>query len=481
MVLQKGREMTAACRDTDAHLLIIGGGSAAFAAALKAGELGARVTMVNDGLPIGGTCVNVGCVPSKTLIRAAEAHHRAGHHNFKGIVSTSRVTDFKAIMAQKQQLVEELRQAKYLDVVADLEGFERVEGRARLVDGHTAVVNGRALEADHILIATGASPSIPPVPGLAQSGYLTSTTALELEELPESLIVLGGRYIALELSQMFARLGSRVTMLQRSGRILPSETADITQALAGYLEAEGIEIVTGAKLQSVRRHGEGFVVEAQVKGQQEVFRAAQLLAATGRKPNTANLRLEKAGVAVESSGAVKVDEHLQTTASHIWAAGDVIGDPAFVYTAAYEGALAVENALNGPSRKRDYTALPWVIFTDPQVAGVGLDEEQAAAAGIEVEAVSLSLEHVPRALAARDTRGLVKLIRQVESDRLVGARILAPEGGELTMELSLAIRYGIPVSELARSFHPYLTLSEAVKLAALSFGKDVTKLSCCAS
>ncbi|MBI2504640.1 MAG: mercury(II) reductase [Candidatus Latescibacteria bacterium] len=469
------------CCAPEAHLLVVGGGSAAFAATLKAVQLGARVTLVNEGLPIGGTCVNVGCVPSKTLIRAAEAHHRAGHHPFDGIASTSRVADFKGVMAQKQQLVEGLRQAKYLDVVADLEEVRIIEGQAHLVDAHTVAVNGQTLQADCLLIATGASPSIPPVPGLAESGYLTSTTALELEELPESLLVLGGRYIALELSQMFARLGSKVAILQRSARILPSETKEITDALTGYLEAEGIEIVTGVDLKSVRREATGFVVTAQVDGKPATFRAGQLLAATGRRPNTAGLGLEKAGVAVDVEGAVVVDEHLQTTAAGVYAAGDVVGEPAFVYTAAYEGALAAENALNGNTLKRDYTALPWVIFTDPQVAGVGLDEEQARAQGIEVDTVSLSLEHVPRALAARDTRGCVKLIRNRQTDRLVGARILAPEGSELTMELSLAIRYGIPVGELARAFHPYLTLSEAVKLAALSFEKDVAKLSCCAT
>lgn len=474
---------TSNCCDGDGtrDFVIVGGGSAAFAATLKADELDARVTLVNEGLPIGGTCVNVGCVPSKTLIRAAEAHHRALHHPFEGIESTSSVVDFGAVMRQKQQLVEQLRQAKYMDVVADLEQVEIVEGRARLVDAHTVAVNGHTLEADSILIATGASPYIPPVPGLAESGYLTSTTAFELRELPESMLVLGGRYIALEIAQMFSRLGSKVTVLQRSSRILPTETTDLTDALTGYLTAEGIQIVTGVHLQQVGRDGSGFVVSAAVDGESAVFRAEQLIAATGRTPNTGNLGLEETGVELDSDESVKVDDHLQTTATGVYAAGDVIGEPAFVYTAAYEGKLATENALNGNTSSRDYSALPWVIFTDPQVAGVGIDEIQAAEQGFEVETVTLPLDHVPRALAARDTRGFVKLIRKVEDDLLVGARILAPEGSELTMELSLAIRHHIPVSELASAFHPYLTLSEAVKLAALSFGKDVAKLSCCAT
>ena len=245
--------------------------------------------------------------------------------------------------------------------------------------------------------------------------------------------------------------------------------------------AEKVLQELGVDLKSVRGDASGFVVTAQVDGKPATFRAEQLLAATGRRPNTAELGLEKVGVAVNTEGVVEVDEHLQTTVTGLYAAGDVIGDPAFVYTAAYEGALAAENALNGSSRQRDYTALPWVIFTDPQVAGVGLDEDQAAAEGIAVDTVSLSFEHVPRALVAHDIRGFVKLIRDQKTDRLVGARILAPEGGELTMEISLAIRHGITAGELARTFHPYLTLSEAVKLAALSFEREVAKLSCCAT
>lgn len=464
------------------RLVIVGGGSAAFAAAIKASELGAEVVLINDGLPIGGTCVNVGCVPSKTLIRAAETHHRAGHSRFAGIVSRSEVADFKAVIAEKRALVQELRQAKYLDVVADLPSFRRIDGRARLVDDRRVAVNGETLEADRILIATGAAPRIPSISGLAEAGYLTNESAFELAELPESLIVLGGRYVALESAQMFARFGVRVTVLQRSPRILPDEMPDLTETLTGFLEAEGIEVVTGVAVGRVSRNGGGVAVEAEVDGAARTFRASQILAATGRRPNTGDLGLEQAGVEVDAAGFVAVDETLRTTAEGVFAAGDVIGGHMYVYTAAYEGALAAENAFaESLPRGRDYTALPWVIFTDPQVAGVGPDERQAADRGLEVDVAVLPLTHVPRSLAARDTRGFVKLIRETASDRLVGARILAPEGSELLMELSLATRHGLTAGELASTFHPYLTLSEAVKLAAISFGKSVEKLSCCAA
>lgn len=467
------------------HLLIVGGGSAAFAAATRAVELGARrVTIINAGLPIGGTCVNVGCVPSKTLIRAAEALHRASGTDFDGIEVHARLADFRAVIQQKRDLVEQLRQAKYLDVVGDLEQVRIVQGRARFVDAHTVEVspgNGERFSGDRVLIATGTSPFIPPISGLAVSGYLTNDTLFELESLPKSLIVLGGRYIALECAQMMARFGTKVTVLQRSDRILPTETPDLTDALTGYLRHEGIEIVTNVTAKRVRRENGNVVVEAEVGGQLRQFAASHLLVATGRRANTQNMGLEDSGIKTDDRGFIQVDATGQTSVPGVYAAGDVIGEPEFVYSAAYEGALAAENALTGAGRERDYTALPWVIFTDPQVTGVGLDEAQAAECGFDAEATTLPLSHVPRSLAARDTRGFIKLIRDRATDRLLGARILAPEGSELLMEIAVAIRFNITVSQLRQMFHPYLTLGEGVKLAAITFGKDVAKLSCCAT
>lgn len=465
----------------DRHLVIIGGGSAAFAATIKADELGGRVTVINDGLPIGGTCVNVGCVPSKTLIRAAEFHHHATLRRFEGIESHSRVADFHAVIEQKRQLVQELRQAKYVDVVEDVSSIRIVNGRARFVSPGSVEVDGKRITANRFLIATGAAPHVPAVAGLKETGYLTNESAFELDELPQSLIVLGGRYIALECAQMFARFGSKVTILQRSDRILPTETLDLTDALTAYLGGEGMDVVTGVTTRGVRREGAEVVVETQIGDRPREFRAAHILVATGRRPNTADMGLEQIGVELDQSGFVRVDDTLRTTAPDVFAAGDVIGGQMFVYTAAYEGALAAKNALHDAFDNRDYTALPWVIFTDPQVAGVGLNERQAAEQGIDVDVSTLPMSHVPRCVAARDTRGFIKLVRDKSSDRLVGARILAPEGSELLMELSLAIKHGITASDLASSFHAYLTLGEAVKLAAITFGKDVSKLSCCAT
>lgn len=463
------------------HLAIIGGGSAAFAAAIQASEMGATVTIINDRLPIGGTCVNTGCLPSKTLLRAAGAHYSAGHHRFDGILGSSTLVNFMAIMDQKRALIEDNRRAKYTDVVKGLPGVRIVEGRARLTSTRTILVNGREISASHILIASGARPFTADIPGLADSGYLTNESLFELDELPDSLIVLGGRYVALESAQMFARLGSKVTILQRSERILPNESADITEALKGYLADEGIEIITGIHLQRVSREKGEVLVTGSIGDLRKKFRATHLLAATGRKPNTDNMGLQSAGVALDENGFLAVDNYLRTNIPGIFGAGDVIGNPQFVYSAAYEGKLAATNALGTKARPRDYTALPWVIFTDPQVAGVGLDEDQAAADGLDVEVATLPLSHLPRALAARDTRGFIRLIRDRNSDKLVGARILAAEGSELLMEAAMAIKFGITIREITEMFHPYLTLTEGMKLAAITFNKNVSQLSCCAT
>ncbi len=465
----------------DKHLLIIGGGSAAFAAALEALAAGAKVTMINDGLPIGGTCVNVGCVPSKNLIRAAERLHKARNNPFSGIQTDGKLESLSSLIEQKRELVEQLRLEKYIDVVKDKPGFRLIKGRARFIGARAVEVNGETLTADAFLIATGARPFIPDIPGLADVDYLTNESAFELDALPESLIVLGGRYIALELAQMFSRLGSKVTVLQRSPRILPDESSELTEALTFYLKEEGVSIVTGNRFNRIYQSPQGVTVETTINGRQRTFTADKILVATGRQANTDKMGLEQAGVATDARGFIKTNDYLQTSADHIFAAGDVLGRNMFVYTAAYEGKLAARNALTADKTETDYSTLPWVIFTDPQVAGVGLNERQAHERGLPAESTVLPLSYVPRALAARDTRGFIKLIRNTQTDQLIGARILAPEGGELLMQISMAIKFGITVEQIKNLFHLYITLSEGIKLAAISFSKNVAELSCCAT
>jgi mercuric reductase len=461
-------------------LIVIGGGSAGFAAAIRGCELGAKVTMVNAG-KIGGTCVNNGCIPSKTLIRAAEAHYRAGHHGFAGMEGFSKIHDFSAIIRQKDELVTSLRQEKYSNILTAYQDLHLIEGEARFFSLKTIRIDDLELHGRRIVITTGSIPRVPSVPGLLEVDPLTSTTVFALERLPASVIVLGGRFVALECAQMLARLGAEVTLLQRSDQLLPEEDSDVAEMLAGYLRDESIAIETSVRVKYVTRRKGHVEVHALVGGEERFFVAEHILCATGRRPMTDGLGMEEVGVRLDNSGRIVVDDYLQTSVAGIFAAGDVVGAPAFVYTAAYEGRLAVDNALGGPARKRDYQALPWVIFTDPQVAGVGLNEKQASRAGIEVDTATLGLDSVPRALAARNSRGFIKLIKERHGDRLLGTRILAPEGGEQIMEAAMAISHGIGVSEIAALFHPYLTQAEGIKLCAQAFFKDVKKLSCCAA
>lgn len=465
---------------TQYDLIIVGGGSAAFSAAIKASELDKKVLMINEGLPIGGTCVNVGCVPSKTLIRTAEQFHIANHPNFDGIKPGNSKIDFKEVIKQKTELVETLREHKYVDVLKDYPNVTILKAFARLIDKNTVEANGKKYSSQNILIATGSTTFIPEITGLRETGYLTNETLYELNELPEHLIVIGGRYIALENAQMFARLGSKVTILQRSNRILPDEMPDITETLKEYLEEEGIEVLTSTKIKSIMKKNGKVFINASVKDEDKVIEGTHIFVATGRKGNTNGFGLKELGIELHKQSFVKTNEYLQTSIPNIYAAGDVTGEYLFVYSAAYEGSLAVQNMSRENQTKKDYSVFPWVIFTDPQVAGVGMDENQAYENKIDYEVSTIQLKDVPRALAARNTKGFIKLIRDKQTDKLIGARILASEGSELLMEISLSIKYGITLKELKQMFHPYLTLSEGIKIAAISFDKDVNKLSCCA-
>ena len=463
----------------DYDLVVVGAGSAAFAAAIKATEAGYRVALIEHGT-LGGTCVNVGCVPSKALLRAGELAWAAGHHPFAGLSTSSGPVDLQALVAQKDELVGDLRQMKYADLVADY-GFTVIPGHARFRGPEVLEVDGHPIRGRVYLVATGASPAVPPIPGLAESGYLTSTSALELTEVPKRLVVIGANAIGLELGQFFLHVGSEVTFIDVAERIAPFEEPEISEALASVLAAQGAAIHTGAQVLQVDRHDGHVTVRAQVGEHELDLTCDEVLVATGRRPNTEGLGLEGAGVTLDGRGALVVDDELATANPRIYGAGDVTGAPQFVYVSAYEGALAVDNALLGAGRKVDFTGLPRVTFTTPQVAGAGLTEVQAAAAGYEVETSVLPLAAVPRALVNHDTAGLVKLVAEAGTGRLLGASILAEGAGDVIQAAVLAIRHGITTAELATTFHPYLTMVEALKLAAQTFTRDVEKLSCCAA
>lgn len=450
----------------DYGLVVLGSGSGAFAAAIRARDLGHSVLLVEHGM-VGGTCVNIGCVPSKSLL-----------------VSSERSDGQPAALAQavsvKAALVEQLRREKYVDLLGEY-GIELREGEGRLLDSHTVEVGGEPVSAEAILLATGARPAVPPIEGLEQAGFLTSTSALELIEPPRRLAVIGAGAVGLELGQMFGNFGSHVTFIELL-RVAPFEEPEISQIMRGILEQAGHTVLEGAATERVRVDGEEKVIEGVAGGERFEVRVDQILVATSRTPNTDGLGLEQAGVQTDQHGAVIVDELQRTSVPSIYAAGDVTNQPQFVYVAAAGGAAAAQNALAGGEPQRlDFSNLPRIIFTTPQIAAAGLTEQQAREQGFEVDTSVLPLEAIPRALVNGDTRGLFKLVAEQDSGRLLGASIIADSAGEVIQSAVLAIKAGMTIEQLTSTWAPYLTMAEGLKLAAQTFGRDVAMLSCCAA
>ena len=435
--------------------------------------------MIEGAERIGGTCVNIGCVPSKIMIRAAHVAHGIRHHPLEGIERGEPRVQRAQLVRQQQSRVDALRQGKYEDILAKYDAIRLLRGWARFDDPHTLCVmrpdgGEQRVQAEKIFLATGAKPHIPSIPGLIESAFWTSTEALVAEEIPAHLLVLGGSVVALELAQAWLRLGARVTLLARS-RLLSREDPVLGERMRHILEEEGMRILLHTVPRAVHYAGDSFQLE--LDG--ETLQGDRLLLATGRVANTRPLRLEQSGVATDASGRILVDEWLQTSVPHIYAAGDCTQLPQYVYVAAAAGTRAGIN-MTGGRAQLDVSLMPKVVFTDPAVATVGLDEKRASAEGLQVETRTLELENVPRALVNFEPHGLIKLVAEAESGRLLGAQILAPEAGEIIQVAALAIRHGMDVQDLADMLFPYLTFAEGLKLCAQSFSKDVRQLSCCA-
>ncbi|MEZ2388328.1 mercury(II) reductase [bacterium RCC_150] len=473
-------------------LAVIGSGGGAFAAAIHAVQLGKRVLMVERGT-IGGTCVNTGCVPSKALLAAAEAKHDGlDASRFPGLSSSTVPMDMSELMAGKRDMLESIRSEKYLDLITYY-GWNLIRGDASFAGSPDAPLldvsfpggTTTRLRAAQYLVATGSAPWAPPVAGLEDVGYLTSSTAMELGEVPEQLLVIGGGFVALEQAQLFARLGSKVTMLVRS-RLASAGEPEASRTLSGVFAEEGIRVVLRAVPESVRRGlGRGLdseiVVTAHVAGRMQEFTGTHLLVATGRRPVIAGLNLSAVGVETGAQGEIPVDAALATSNPRILAAGDVTGHPEFVYVAAAQGALAVENAFTGDCPAINYRTLPRVAFTSPALASVGMTGREANAAGIACECRVLPLEFVPRALVNRDTRGFIKIVAEKGSGRILGITAVAKDAGDLAAAGVYILEAGMTVEQLGRLWSPYLTMSEGLKIAAQAFATDVTKLSCCAA
>ena len=431
------------------------------------------------GATVGGTCVNVGCVPSKNLITVGTALHGAAQPPFRAIDYGRTKLDFERAIAEKDALVRKMRKSKYTEVLGRLRNVEYILGRGRFVSKNEVKVGGEVIVAKKFLIAVGAKAKAFHVKGIEDVDYLTNEEALSLKKLPDSLIVVGGRALGLEFAQMYSHFGTKVTVLQRSDKILPEGEPEISFALRGYLQDEGIDVQTGVEIKSVSQSGGTKVVRCAVNGKEKEFRATQLLFAVGREPNTDYLDAEKAGVELDGSGFVKVNEEMQTSAPHVWAAGDVIGEPMLETIAAKEGAVAVTNAFGEGRRRIDFGAVPRAVFTYPEVASVGMTDAEANGKGIRCACGVLPLDLVPKAQIIGDTRGVIKLVADVNTKRVLGLHILAPHAADLIHEGVLAVKFRMTIDDIIDTVHVFPTLSEAIKLAAQSFYKDVGALSCC--
>ncbi len=470
-------------------LVILGSGSTAFAAALTAQAMG-KTALMTENRAIGGTCVNRGCLPSKNLIEAAKLVFDAQNPRFPGLKANGGLkVDFGALIDQKDEVIRTYRDKKYDGLLGARIAVE--EGHVRFVDPQTVEVNGRRLRGERFLIATGSRPVIPDIPGLTDVPYLTSDLLshgeeVELRELPASLIIVGGGYIALELGQMFARFGSRVTIIERGNQLLAhGYEPQLGRAIGRVFEGEGISVITNAGVSSVRQANDEVVAIAMVGGAARELRAERLLIATGRRPNTEDIGLEVAGVPVDKRGEVEVDANLRTRRTHIFAAGDVIGrlheSQMATPVGARQGGIAAHNALNGNElRAFDGRVVPRAIFTDPQIGIVGMTEAEVIKAGHRCWCTTLPMEIVPRAGAIRDIRGLVKMVADANTNEVLGVSMMGANAAEVIHEAAMAMRFRAKIEDFVDLLHVYPTMAEALKIAAIARTKDPWKLSCCA-
>ena len=461
-------------------IVILGSGSTAFAAALRAQSLGATVLMIEKSM-LGGTCINWGCIPSKTLIHAALLRREAQLGQQLGLGLSWGEVDYPLLGQHKEEVVQHLRQNRYLEVLKRVPGLTLIRGTGRFLDQRTIEVDGNPVESDRILVATGGHPRSIAIPGLDETDYLTSRNALLLKTLPRSLIVVGGGVIAMEMGQMYMRLGCRVTVLEHGSRILPGIEPEPVQALAESLIAEGMRIEVNASVCSVAKRGDQTVVEAEINGSREELTAERLLLAVGTAPASGGIGLEKAGVELDDRGYIKVDDMMRTTAPGIWAAGDVTGGMMIATVGAREGIVAADNILNpGCGCRMDYLSAPMAIFTDPEVGIVGLTEAAALKAGHDVLCNTIPVSAIPKAHVTGQTGGAIKIVAERNSGQIIGVHLSCYRGSELINEAALAVRCRMTVRELANAMHVYPSMSEGLRLCAQGFSRDISRLSCCA-
>ncbi|HEY3547800.1 MAG TPA: mercury(II) reductase [Propionicimonas sp.] len=450
-------------------LVVVGSGGAAMAAGIEARSRGKSVLLVEHSA-LGGTCLNVGCVPSKNLLAAAARRHRALVNPFPSVPTSAAGVDLPALMAQKQELIDQLRQTKYVGV-ADAHGFPIRKGHARFVDEQMLQVDDDAVTATAYVVATGSTPHIPALPGMATVDPLTSTTAMELQAPPASMVILGGGPVGLEQAQLWAHLGVDVTLVGRLAPYAEPEAADVLRAV---FAADGIAVVEERAVEVEQTAGGAVFVRTEHGTK---ARGQRLFVATGRVANTEGLGLDAAGVITDARGFITIDQQQRTSNPRIFAAGDVSGAPQYVYVAAQTGHAAAAGALGEPTSV-DYRGLPSVTFTTPQLASAGLTEAQARSAGHHCDSRVLAAQDIPRALANRDPRGVLKLIVDAQTRKPLGVHAALDGAGDVMLAATYAIKYGLTVDDIAQTWAPYLTMSEALRICAGLFRSEMPT-SCC--
>ncbi|MBX0298118.1 mercury(II) reductase [Haloarcula nitratireducens] len=474
--------------DHSYDLVVLGGGAAAFAAITEADRRNLSTAMVNTGLPLGGTCVNVGCVPSKHLLAVGKTAYEPPHNPFDAVAydDTQPRTDWSVAIDEKDGIVASLREQNYVDV-ADHFGTDTYEGYGRVVDDTAIQVvggedAGTTIMGEKVLVATGSSPHIAPIDGIETVSYETSETILERRNLPESIVMIGGGYVALEWGQILHHMGADVTILQRSSRVLSEMAGQLGRELQRCFEAEGITVETDVDVRRVSEGGEtgnGVTVEAIVAGDSQTFTADDLFVATGVSPNTDDIGLDEVGVETDNTGAIVVDDEFQTVNPDVYAAGDCIGEPMLETVAAKEGNHAVRNAFGDESATIDYHAVPKVVFTSPEVAAVGMTELDYMDEHDTCTCRTVEMEDIPKAKAVEDTRGLVQVVKHHETDEIVGVHMAGPRAGDMIPEATLAVKFGLTVDDIIDTIHPFPAFSEAFKHACQAFRRDTSKMSCC--
>ncbi len=463
-------------------VVIIGRGAAAFSAAIRASEITsgeARIAMIGTG-QIGGTCVNVGCVPSKYLIEASQKIYEPSNPKMKGIFPTEVRYDFKDIMAGLREHVANARKSKYVDVLASYPNVTMYEGAAKFIDKkRVQVAKDKVVSGTNIIIATGSRPAIPAIDGLDKTGYLTSDTIWNVDELPDSIAIIGAGAIGLEIGQALLRLGSKVTVIEALDSLLPQSEPEVGLILKKRLENEGMKFMMKSRINSARSENGRKVLQVVTAGGREEIAVEEIIVAAGRAPNTSDLNLQTAGIETDSKGGIITDASMKTSVPWIYAAGDCVSKKMLLETlAAREGAIAAGNIF-GQGGEIDYNSTAWAVFTNPQVAGVGMTEREYMMKYNACSCRTFSLSNLTKAGITGETDGIIKITVEPQTGKVMGVHVISPNATEIITEGAYAVQKGLTYRDIIDTSHIFPSYSEGIKLAAQSFIRDISRMSCC--